>query len=77
MQADTHMVTTESHLTNSAASAVVEEPVEPHPDGETPSLSPGLATRHDKPQRTEVGHLGELEELLTQEREGKRRGHTN
>lgn len=62
-QADIQMVTTQSHLTNSPASSPREEPVEPRRYCKTSSLSPGLATRHDKPLRTEMCHLRELEEL--------------
>lgn len=73
-QADIQMVTTLSHPTNSPAFSVTEEPVEPQPYRKTSSLSPGLAARHDKPQRTEMGHLRELEELFPQEREGETQG---
>lgn len=73
-QVDTQTVTTRSRLTNSPASSVMEEPVEPQPSRKTSSLSPGLATRHDKPQRTEMGHLRELEEPFPREREGERQG---
>lgn len=47
---------TQSHLTNSPASSVTGEPVEPQPHHKTPSFSPGLAMRCDNPQRTEMGH---------------------
>lgn len=47
---------TQSHLMNSPASSLTGEPVEPQPHHRTPSFSPELATRCDKPQRTEMGH---------------------
>lgn len=73
-QADIQMVNTQPHPTTEDAGELVEEPVEPQPYRKTTSLSPGLATRHDNPQRTEMGHLRELEEPFPQEREGKWQG---
>ena len=50
----------------------MEEPVEPQLYCKMSLLSPGRATRCDKPRKTEMGHLRELEEPFPQEREGER-----